>query len=278
MPSPSLAAPRPPAFDSRPIHEVAPAPASDEALRSSIQERFAGAYEAQLGYLSRVAASEQRWLQSDVEALRNAAYNAQRAAAEHRQRAEAARRALGQGQLEATACQNAMVIVRHELQQEAAALQACEAQLRHEEGALAAARARTQCDLAELAAQLQAAQQRRVKEEERAWLLSVRLTTVRAERDTEAKVAQEEATRAQAAVFEREQTLQNLRKHEALAVSALKDAVARMEADFAVERADFAERDRVTTSQLREVEQKLELRRRAGTADPGPPPAGLWAS
>merc|ERR1719343_1456511 len=80
-----------------------PQPPSDAALQASIAERFAGAYEAQLGYLSRVAAEEHRWLQSDIGALRNAAYMAQRGAAEHRSRAEAARRALGEGQLNSAA-------------------------------------------------------------------------------------------------------------------------------------------------------------------------------
>lgn len=264
IPTPPTPAPRLPSADAQAVAAaVAPSP-SDGALRSSIAERFAGAYEAQLGYLSRVAAAEQRWLQTDVESLRGAAYVAQRSAAEHKARAEATRQALGHGHLDAIAAREALGMCHRDIAHEEVALRAAQEALHREEASVAALHARCSDECAELSAECATAQRRRRVEEDRAAEVSMQLAQARAERDAEAQVAREHERRAQAAMRSREQALQGLRSHEDLAVRTLKDAVAKLEADFSQERADFAERDRRAMAQTKELERQLDQRRRMG--------------
>merc|ERR1719343_662558 len=117
---------------------------SEEALRSSLQDRFAGAYEAQIGHLQRVAAEEQRVLQSDIHALRNMAYVAQRNAVEQRARTENARRALGASAQESWGLRQAIALVHSELSAEAAKLAGSRAAVQREERASAELQQRAQ--------------------------------------------------------------------------------------------------------------------------------------
>jgi len=248
---------------------------SDESLRATIAEKFAGAYEAQLGYLSRVAAVEQQALQRDIDGLRQVAYMAQHSAAENRMRVDAARQALGQGHTSIAAMRDAIHAAQHEANAEAAALHASEHQARQEEAMLATLQARVRDECAELSSECQTAQQRRRREEDRATELTQELARARADRSVEAQAARDQEQRAHAAAAARDEALRGLRSHEDLAVRTLKDAVARLETDFARERMDFAERDRRATAQVRELERRLDERMRLG-AQASPTPGGVF--
>lgn len=238
-----------------------PAPASP-SLRASIAERFTGAYEAQLGYLAHVAAVEQRQLQSRNDALRNSAYLAQRNAAENRVQTEALRNALGQGHVQCSHMREAVHRLRNEIAAEAAAVQACDAAVLREEAAHAELEARLRDECAELTARVGAAQQTRRCSEERAAALAQELAAAREEQASEVQTAQQEQERARMAEAARAQALGRLRNHEETAIQALQRGVAQLEADFAVERADYAERARKATAKVQEMEAELDLRRR----------------
>ncbi|CAE8688350.1 unnamed protein product, partial [Polarella glacialis] len=92
-----------------------PQPLPDDVLRANIAERFAGAYEAQLGLLKRQAEQEQRSLQADVSSLRQFAYSAQHHAAQHRSQVEAARQSLGVGTAGSLVLREALGMVRSEI-------------------------------------------------------------------------------------------------------------------------------------------------------------------
>jgi len=179
--------------------------------------------------------------------------------------------------MDTQAAWEALHICHHEIHQEAAALEACEARLRNDEATLAGLQERTKDECSELVARCQAAHERRLQEEAIARKLSVELATARAKLGAETQAAREADRRAQAAFAARDQTMVGLRRHEDLAVRTLKDAVSRLEHDFAIERADYAQRDQLATMQLRDLERQLDQRRRQGGLNAGLPPAGLWA-
>lgn len=241
--------------------EAYPQPASDDALRSSIAERFAGAYEAQLGYLARVHADEQQKIQADIGSLRNAAYMAQHSAAQDRARADAARQVIGVNAISSAGMRQALSLVRGELASEQAALAASRSGINREEHALAQIRSRGNDELAELAAQCNAAQQRRIDQENRATELLRSLAIARQDRQAEAEIAKRHEQRFRAATGAREQALHTLKGHEELAVRTLKEAVDKFEKDFAEERHDFKEREKRARAQIQEYEQHLEQRR-----------------
>jgi hypothetical protein len=239
---------------------------SDDALRASIAERFAGAYEAQLGHLKRVADDEQRVLHSDIGALRNMAYMAQRSAAEQRSRTDDARRALGVSAQDSWELRQAIGVAQAELAVEASTLAESRAMVRHEEQASADLQQRARAEAADLAGRCEAAARYRQEEEEVASELYRALEAARSERRTEAEVATEHRARAQAAEAAREQALRGLANHEEHAMRTLKEAVQSIEADFASERADFRERDRRTLSRIQELERELDQKRQPGAA------------
>jgi len=236
---------------------------SDDALRASIGERFHGAYEAQIGHLARVAAEEQKVLQSDIGVLRNLAYVAQRNAVEQRLRTDAARRALGASAQESWGLREAIGIVHAELAAEAAALTHSRALVQREELASAELHAQAEAEIAELVAKCEAAQRRRRAEDELAAELERALEVARSERIAETEVATESRMRAEAAEAASQRALHGLRNHEEHATKTLKEAVAALEADFTRERADFRERDRRTLSRIQELEWELDQRRYA---------------
>lgn len=255
----------------------APPRPSDEALQATIAERFAGAYEAQLGYLSRVAATEQQQLQRDIDGFRAAAYAAQRRAAEHRSRAEAARQGLAHGTQSVAAMREALQRTRQESEAEAVAHRASQERLRHEEAALEHLQAQVREETGQLSARIAAAQRTRLQQEQRGVELRREIAEARAEREAEVAVAAANQRRAAAAGAARDVALQELRRHEDLAVRSLREAVAKLENDFARERADFELRDRRAAARLRELEEELDHRRDAGVSGGSSLGPGPWS-
>lgn len=253
---------------------------SDAALQATIAERFAGAYEAQLGYLQHMAAVEQRQLRSQNDTLRTAAYLAQRSAAEHRAQTEALKQQLGQGHLHNAQLREGLKRVRGEIASEVAALELCSQAVRQEEKVCADLEARVQDECADLAAKCSAAQEQYRRDEECASTLRSELAEARAARSGEEKAAEAEAGRERVAEAEEEQALRRLKSHEELAISALQEAVIKLETDFAQERADYAERARRAASKIQDMERRLDLNRRPlleqlsppGRLRPGPRP------
>ncbi|CAJ1373938.1 unnamed protein product [Effrenium voratum] len=167
-------------------------------MRDLIAERFAGAYEAQLKQLTKQAAYEQQTLQGDIEALRQAAFNAQQDAAQHRARVHAACQELGARSLGANA-------LRHELWQLRAQGAQAARGLAQQRGLLAqeaqrAKELRSQVSEEGLALRRSCAEaeQRLRHEEQVSSLLGRQLTAALRERDAEAQAAQEFAAREQA--------------------------------------------------------------------------------
>lgn len=246
------------------LQAAMPNPPTDAALRTSIAERFAGAYEAQLGYLARVAQTEQEMLQHDIFALRNASYVAQGKAAEHRARTEGARRAIGAAQQDCNAMREALGHARSLISSEANAYSLSQERLGREESTLAELKRRTHEEVSELQNMCAHAAQRRQEQEQRAIDLTRQLAEARQDRINEAQAAQDHDLRAQQAARARDQALAELRHHEEVAVNTLKEAVSKLERDFERERADFAARAQRANAQVQELERHLDQRRRPG--------------
>jgi len=259
----SLPSPAPPPARTPPVPlgSALPQPPSDDALRATIAERFADAYEAQLGHLTRVHAEEQSLLQADISQLRQTAYAAQRGAAEHRARVEAARHALGTSVASTAAMHQALQQARAELAAVASALAASQAGQRREEQEAAELRQRVAGEAAELEGRIAEARGRRMAQEERALELERALDNARQERLAEVYAARRHEMHEREALAERDRILLGLRGHEELAVRSLKEAVAKLEADFAQERVDFREQERRAKAQIQEYERLLAERR-----------------
>jgi len=222
--------------------------------------------------LSKVAAEEQRLLQTDIGTLRNVAYLAQRGAADQRQRAEAARRALGETAMESWHLRETIGVVRAEISAEMAALNTSQAAQQQEEAAAATLKSCAREEAAELSAMCESMRKRRIMEEERVARLQQELAAARTDRLLEAQAARGYERRAQAASVARERALANLADHEDLAAKTLSDSIAQLEADFNRERADFQERERRATARIQEMELQVDQRRRP----PGVPHTGIW--
>ncbi|CAJ1359488.1 unnamed protein product [Effrenium voratum] len=160
--------------------------------------RGCGLWAAQLKQLTKQAAYEQQTLQGDIEALRQAAFNAQQDAAQHRARVHAACQELGARSLGANA-------LRHELWQLRAQGAQAARGLAQQRGLLAqeaqrAKELRSQVSEEGLALRRSCAEaeQRLRHEEQVSSLLGRQLTAALRERDAEAQAAQEFAAREQA--------------------------------------------------------------------------------
>lgn len=225
------------------------------------QDRFADAYEQQVGYLSKVAAEEERRVQLDITHLRGLAYTAQRTAAEYQAKTDAARRALSAGAMSSWALRDAISVTRAEIDSEMAAVQASRASIQHEEAAAASLRAKAREEAFELSAKCEAARMRRHGEEEVLTELARSLQAVRSERLAEQDVAEFHRQRAVKAAEAREQALADLGGQEEAATRALQAAIGRLEAEFAQERVDFQRRDKAAMEDIREFEHQLDRRR-----------------
>mmetsp|Transcript_45207 Transcript_45207/g.81304 ORF Transcript_45207/g.81304 Transcript_45207/m.81304 type:complete len:398 (-) Transcript_45207:94-1287(-) len=242
---------------------VIPQALPDEPLRASIAERFAGAYEAQLGHLTRQAEKERTVLQSNINLLRQEAYSAQQQAAEHRSQVLAARQNLGIRTAGNHALREAINTARAELQAEASAVAVSRAALTRDEQRLAEHRQRFAQESEELTCRCEAAQQWHRHEEQLASQCAEQILVAKFERDSEAQAAQEHQRKEQEALTMRERILRELRSNEEFARKTLREAIVTLEADFARERADFTHRDRQALSQIRELEQRLDQRHQA---------------
>eukprot|EP00928_Gymnodinium_smaydae_P087797 TRINITY_DN71_c0_g1_i2.p1 TRINITY_DN71_c0_g1~~TRINITY_DN71_c0_g1_i2.p1 ORF type:complete len:411 (+),score=92.06 TRINITY_DN71_c0_g1_i2:1021-2253(+) len=239
---------------------------SDEALRSSIAERFAGAYEAQIGHLARTAAEEKDILQTDIGALRNLAYMAQRSAIDQRQRTEQARGALHLSSQESFRLREAIRNAYAELAEQGRLLAQNKARIRTEEAASQELQERFQSEAAELAARCDLARRHRVEKEEQAKQYQRAIEEAHAERLAEAEIASEHRLRMESAEAARKRALEGLERHEDHTMRALREAVATLEGDFAKERANYQERDRRSLARIQELERQLDERRYPGAA------------
>eukprot|EP00931_Biecheleriopsis_adriatica_P011488 TRINITY_DN112578_c0_g1_i1.p1 TRINITY_DN112578_c0_g1~~TRINITY_DN112578_c0_g1_i1.p1 ORF type:complete len:272 (-),score=63.70 TRINITY_DN112578_c0_g1_i1:27-806(-) len=245
--------------------EPRPQPISDDALRSSIAERFAGAYEAQLGHLTRQAEQERRAIQADVQALRHFAYQTQHQAAEHRARVQAARQTLGQGTVGSQTLREALNLARSELAAEGSALVAKRAALGRDEQSVADLMQRAQREAADLTSRWEAAQQWERQEEQVASRCAEEIVAAQTERETELKAAHAYQQREREALAARERAVHDVRCQDEVAKRTLREAVQTLEADFARERNDFAARDRQLLQQIHELEQRLDARHQAAS-------------
>lgn len=233
-------------------------------------ERFADAYEQQVGYLSKIASEEERRVQLDITYLRGLAYNAQRTAADYQAKTDAARRALSAGALSSWALRDEIQVTRAAIDAEVSALQASRASIQQEEAAAARLRASAREEATELSAKCEEARMRRYGQEEQLAALTRELQAVRSERLAEQQVAEFHKQRAAEAAEARENAIAGLAGEEQAATFALQQKMLQLQAEFAQERADFQKRDNATAEEVRELERQLDLRRtgacRTGTS------------
>lgn len=264
----SFAAPRPP-----PHHDWrggAPMPAGldddvsvssgarDDPLRSSITDRFVDAYAAQIGYLQHAAAEEMTRTQSDIEVLRNVAYKAQKSAAEQAMRAQMAQAELNNRAATSQSLQEAIRRVQEELRAECAAVAANRSAIQRGEFELAEAEMQGQAEVKEMLARCNHAASCRQLESERASELTRELAAAREEHKVEVQVARDEARRAEAALVEGQQAKAGLAWRDSVAEQTLREAVERLEADFARERADWDMQEKRSMALIQDVQREAQ--------------------
>lgn len=176
---------------------------------------------------------------------------------------QAARQTLGYGAAGSQALRQALDVARAEISTEAAALAASRAALLRDEQSLADFRFRAEQEANELTRRCDAARQWHRQEEQVASLCAEQIVAKRAEKDTEARAAQEHQRREQEAIALRERALRDLHSNEEVARRTLQEAIHTLELDFQRERDDFAERDRRALQQIQELERTLDSRRKS---------------
>eukprot|EP00913_Durusdinium_trenchii_P032068 g30031.t1 len=144
-----------------------------------------GAYEAQLRQLRRQAEEEQQALQGEMEALKQAAYNAQAAAAQHRAHVHMACQDLGLRRQQLAAVTGELRRLRAQSLVEQQRLKEEKAQLQQEQQRLAELRSKVSSEGLQLRHALQDAEQRLQYEEQVQRHLQERLRKALAERDQE---------------------------------------------------------------------------------------------
>jgi len=263
----SFAAPRPPpppngqgAPPPYPLEEEALAGSAshDEQLRAKISDRFVDAYAAQIGYLQHAAVEEMTRTQHDIEVLRNVAYTAQKSAAEQAMRAQMAQAELSSRAATSQALREAIQRVQEEVRAEAAAVAANHAAIRHKEQELSQTEAAAQAEARELVARCNFQAKQRQAESEKAAELTLELATAREEHIAEVQAARDEARRTEAAIAEGKQAKAGLAWRDTVAERTLKEAVERLEADFARERSDWVEQEKRSMSRLQEMQREAQ--------------------
>ncbi|OLP82031.1 Pentatricopeptide repeat-containing protein [Symbiodinium microadriaticum] len=203
----------------------------EDEVRQAIAERFAGAYEVQLKQLTTQADGERRWIEADIERLRQEAWNASEAARGERAKVQAACQELGTRSLGNNALRQAITTARAEMAMEEALLADRRGALSHEESRLAALRQQSAVQLGELRRAVDAAAQRCHHEDQVAQQLSRQLAAHQAECNAEARAAAEHAEMAQVASAQREEALRSLQRREQSSGQLLEEAVRLMAAE-----------------------------------------------
>lgn len=232
-----------------------PYPPADENLRAGIEDRFMDAYAAQIGYLQHAAQEEMITVEADIGRLRNLAWAAQKSASEQARRAEVARAALREREEESLDVRQALARAHEALRNERAVLAESRTSLERTEWEHAEATARASQEVADMQARLNAMIESRTSEQQLAVDLEQRLVTARSEREAEAMAAREQAWRGEAAVEATKQAKAGLAWRDSVAEQTLRDAVQRLEADFARERADIVEQDRRGLARVQAIER-----------------------
>lgn len=196
-----------------------------------IAERFAAAYEAQLRQLRRQAEEEQQALQGEMEALKQAAYNAQAAAAQHRAHVHMACQDLGLRRQQLAAVTGELRRLRAQSLVEQQRLKEEKAQLQQEQQRLAELRSKVSSEGLQLRHALQDAEQRLQYEEQVQRHLQERLRKALAERDQEFHQVQEHQRREQEAQALRDAAREKLRHQEENTRQILEEAERHLQAD-----------------------------------------------
>ncbi|CAK9114285.1 unnamed protein product [Durusdinium trenchii] len=204
-----------------------------------IAERFAAAYEAQLRQLRRQAEEEQQALQGEMEALKQAAYNAQAAAAQHRAHVHMAcqvgphflQQDLGLRRQQLAAVTGELRRLRAQSLVEQQRLKEEKAQLQQEQQRLAELRSKVSSEGLQLRHALQDAEQRLQYEEQVQRHLQERLRKALAERDQEFHQVQEHQHREQEAQALRDAAREKLRHQEENTRQILEEAERHLQAD-----------------------------------------------
>lgn len=231
----------------------------DFEQQRSIAERFAGAYETQLGQLRKQAEAEQSKLMADMGHLRSAAYAAQHAAAEHGARAEATRRCLHDGALSAWAQREALAASRSFTATEEQVFASSHALWQHQELALADTQRRSRQETSELQACYTAASERRTKSTDEVQQLRRELSAVRTVLATESAEAHASEASALAECAARDRARAMISEREAESLRKVREAMAALEGDFSRRRTLMAEQDHRMTARIGELERALDL-------------------
>lgn len=257
--------PMPPVLQDDAFRVAGPFPPSDERLQSDIEERFVDAYTAQISYLQQAADKERAHVESDIAHLRRIAWTAQNRAAEQGRRADVAHAALRERELDTRLAQQALGQARGALQAESAALAASRAALQRTEWQHAETKARADWEIAEMKACYNTVALKGQAEKQVFRELEAELATARAETKVELEAAREEAMRAELASAATAQAKLGLAHRDSIAEQTLREAVQRLEADFARERADFLEQDRRALARVQTIEREAKKEQLSAT-------------
>jgi hypothetical protein len=227
-------------------------------LRTAIEDRFIDAYAAQISYLQHATREEMVTVESDIGRLRNIAWAAQKSASEQARRADVARAALRDREESSWDLRQALVKAQQALQAERGALEASRASLLQTQWEHAQAKTRADQEISEMTARCQAASLQRQTELQCAANMEQELATARAGREAESEAAREQARRCEVAIAQTAQAKAGLQWRDSVAEQTLREAVQRLEADFARERADFLEQDRRSLSRAQAVERQAQ--------------------
>lgn len=233
-----------------------PFPPTDAKLASVIEDRFVDAYASQIGHLQRAAQEEMAGVETDIVRLRNLAWAAQKSASEQARRTELARAELKEREQDSFSIRQALARGRQALQEEAAALDASRNSLLNTEQEHADATVWASEEIEEMKARCHDMVARRQSEVGTAADLKVRLATAHSEREAEIQAAQDQARRAEEAILATKTAKAGLEWRDSVAEQTLREAVQRLESDFARERADYIEQDRRGLARVQAVEQE----------------------
>jgi hypothetical protein len=227
-------------------------------MQSAIEERFRDAYENQIKYLQQTAQEEMATVETDIGRLRRIAWSAQASAAEHARQADVSRVALRARETDTRTIQQALYQARRALQSEMAALHGTKASLHRTEWEHAEVRAWANKEVAEMRACYEEVARKHQSEKKSLVNLEREFTTVRAEIQAEQEAAREQAKRAEAASAATAAAKASLAWRDSIAEQTLREAVQRLEADFARERADFLEQDRRSQARAQAIEREAQ--------------------
>lgn len=233
-------------------------PPTDEQLQSSIEERFRDAYANQIEHLQRSAEQEMSVVENDIERLRRLAYTAQNSAADHARCADVARAALREREADSRAVQYALNQAQRAFQAEAAVVHEQKASLRHLEWEYSEFKARADQEISEMKAYYNSVSLHGQAEKQMLAKLEKELAATRAETHVELEVAKEMASRAEKATAATAEAKAGLAWRDSVAEQTLREAVQRLEADFARERAEFLEQDKRSHARVQAIEREAQ--------------------